>query len=142
MPVEELEETVSFGIVQLVKAHRQRANELLRPFGLHAGQELVLSQLWQRDGLPQLQLAAVLHVDISTITRTVQRLEKTGLVKRCPDPEDARVSQVHLTEQGRELREPIKRAWQVLEEETTHGLSEAELLLLRRLLSHMTAQLS
>ncbi len=138
----ELEETISFRIVQLVKAHRQRANELLRPFGLHAGQELVLSQLWKHDSQPQLQLAAALHVDISTVTRTVQRLEKTGLVKRCPGPADARVSLVCLTAQGRELCEPIKRAWQTLEEDTTRGLSEAEQLLLRRLLTHMTTQLS
>lgn len=138
----ELEETVTFEIVQLVKAHRSRANELLRPLGLHAGQDLVLSQLWQHNGQPQQQLAVALHVDLSTITHTVQRMEKDGLVTRSPGPEDRRVSLVSLTEQGWALCEPVKRAWQTLEEETTCGLSEAEQLLLRRLLSQMTTRLS
>ena len=35
-----------------------------------------------------------------TVTTLVGRLERDGLVKRAPDPDDARAVQVHLTDQG------------------------------------------
>ena len=47
-------------------------------------------------------LAAHLGLTASAVTRLLLPLEKTGLVARLPDPRDARVSYVVLTDAGRE----------------------------------------
>jgi DNA-binding MarR family transcriptional regulator len=52
----------------------------------------------QRSG----DLAAKLHVDPSVVSRQVSTLESHGLVSRRPDPADARVCLVALSQEGRE----------------------------------------
>lgn len=46
-------------------------------------------------------LARRLGISPSTVTRNLQRLEKSGLVERFADPDDARVARVRLTDAGR-----------------------------------------
>lgn len=48
-------------------------------------------------------LAQALEVSASGVTRAVLPLEKRGIVRRHPDPADARVSRVALTAAGRTL---------------------------------------
>lgn len=48
-------------------------------------------------------LAALLNCDKTNVTGLVDRVAKRDLVTRSSDPSDRRVSQVTLTEQGREL---------------------------------------
>ena len=47
------------------------------------------------------ELAEAEAVAQPTITALVGRLERDGLVRRAPDPEDARGVRVHLTDEGR-----------------------------------------
>jgi DNA-binding MarR family transcriptional regulator len=103
--------------------------------GLYLGQELLLLALQQENGMTQSQLAARHSVDLSTITKVVQRMERAELVLRRADPDDARVSRVYLTEKGRNLCEPCWQIWIDLEQQLMQGLSEAEQVLLHRLLS-------
>lgn len=52
--------------------------------------------------MPMGDLARRLGISPSTATRNLKRLEGDGLVQRFPDPHDARVSRVRLTEAGRQ----------------------------------------
>jgi DNA-binding MarR family transcriptional regulator len=123
---------------QLVRADLALARvftERLKSMGLYLGQELILLALQQENGMTQSQLAARHSVDLSTITKVVQRMERAELVLRRADPDDARVSRVYLTEKGRNLCEPCWQIWIDLEQQLMQGLSEAEQVLLHRLLS-------
>jgi len=90
--------------------------------------------LWQEDGLTHSELVERCRVEAPTVSKTVQRMEALGVVARQADERDARVSRVYLTEQGRQLREPIERLWEQLDAISMAGLSEHERVLLRRLL--------
>jgi DNA-binding MarR family transcriptional regulator len=46
------------------------------------------------------ELATLLHCDKTNITGLVDRLQRRGLLTRQPDPDDRRMSRVHLTPQG------------------------------------------
>jgi DNA-binding MarR family transcriptional regulator len=140
--MKQIRDDVGYQLIQLCKEHRRLAEEALNKLGLHAGQEQILFCLWQEDGIPQSQLAASLAIDISTTTKMVQRMERTGLVKRQTDGQDARVSRVYLTEHGRALCEPALQVWKVLEERLWGGLTVTERTLLRRLLQHVVASLA
>ncbi|PZS29675.1 MAG: transcriptional regulator [Pseudonocardiales bacterium] len=127
-------DTVSYALAQACKAHRNLIAALLDVHGLHPGQEQVLMHLWQEDGLTHSELVERCRVEAPTVSKTVQRMEALGVVARQADERDARVSRVYLTEQGRQLREPIERLWEQLDAISMAGLSEHERVLLRRLL--------
>jgi DNA-binding MarR family transcriptional regulator len=53
---------------------------------------------------PMHTLAERLSCDASYITGLADRLEEKGLVERLPDPDDRRVRQLALTDEGRAMR--------------------------------------
>ncbi len=136
-----LEGTVGAVLVQICRAHRQKAQLKLGELGLYTGQEMILLKLGDTDGLNQSQLVETLCVEPPTVTKMLNRMVASGLVERQQDLQDARIQRVYLTEQGRALQEPILQVWRELEEETLIGLNEAERLLLRRLLLQVQTNL-
>jgi DNA-binding MarR family transcriptional regulator len=48
-------------------------------------------------------LAGAVHLDVSTVSRHVAQLERTGLVVRTADPADGRAQLVGISDEGREL---------------------------------------
>ncbi|SRR6266581_3250381 len=136
------EDDLSYALIQLIKEHRRQADEALKQLGLHAAQEFLLFLLWEEDGLSQSQLAARLKLELPTITKSVQRMERAGLVKRHLDEQDTRISRVYLTEAGRALYEPAVQVWKDLDARTRLHMTELEQALLRRLLQQALANLS
>ena len=118
---------------QICRLEHARAHELLEELGLYRGQHRILRALWGQDGLTHTELAEYAHVRPSTISTTIQRMERAGLVERRHDAGDQRVSRVYLTESGRALQEDVEQAWRRLEEEVLDGLTLEERVLLRRL---------
>lgn len=128
--------------VQTCKAHRARTSELLSKFGVHVGQEMILSALWQGDGLTMSELAERLEVQPPTISRMVQRMENSGLVERRSCGKDQRVSFVHVTEKGKALQGRVKEVWSALERQLTHGMTDGERTSFQELLVRVKANLS
>jgi DNA-binding MarR family transcriptional regulator len=122
---------VSNAIIRVTRLHRARARQLLREVGLRPGQELILMHLWDAGPQRQTELMRVFDTDSASMTRSVQRLERAGLVQRDADPADRRATRVRSTPAGRELRALIEGLWADLESMTTAGMSQshqAELL--------------
>lgn len=136
-----IQDTISYLLIKVAKAHRSRVGAGLAGLGLHVGQEMVLLRLWDEDGLSQTELAARLHIEPPTVTKVLHRMERAGLVTRRPDPDDARVSRVYLTERGRALREPVLKVWAAGEERMLAGLTADERRQLRLMLSRMRQNL-
>ncbi|OWR33215.1 MarR family transcriptional regulator [Saccharibacillus sp. O23] len=106
---------------------------MLREIGLFAGQEILLFQLWDRDGQSQNSIGRALRLDHSTVAKSVKRLEEAGLVTRSRSPEDGRVTLVSLTDAGRALEQRVTDVWRSVEQATTEGFTEEELSTLTRL---------
>jgi len=126
---------------QISRLEHARAHELLEELGLYRGQHRILRALWQQDGMTHTELSQRAHVRPSTISTTIQRMEKAGLVERKHDAEDQRVSRVYLTEAGRVVREDVEQAWRTLEDETFDGFALEERVLLRRFFLQMRENL-
>lgn len=129
-------------LVQICRAHRNKAQELLAGIELHPGQEFLLLNLDEADGITQTELAERLCVQPATLTRMIDRMEKAGFVERRPDPDDQRVSRVFKTNAAGELIEPIARLWSDLEAISFGNLTIEERILLRRLLLQVYDNLS
>lgn len=141
-PVQEIEPTVSFPLVMLFKTHRQLAGELLAELGLYPGQELLLMALARQEGVAQVDLGACLGVEPPTVAKSLQRLERAGLIERRPDPRDARILRVFLTDDARALRGRVAAIWQELDDRMLKGVSEVEQAFLRRLLVQLRDNIS
>ncbi len=137
-----LHDYIGYRIIQAIKAHRKHAEAAFGEVGLYPGQEMVLFHLWHEEGLTQSQLVEKLCVEPPTVTKTLQRLERTGMVERRQDPEDGRVSRVYLTPKGCALRDQVQQMWDELEALTVKGLSEVEKALLLRLLEQIVNNLN
>lgn len=112
-------------LAHLAKAHRARLAELLAPHGLHPGQDTLLLVLWAQPGLRQAEVARRLAIEPPTVTRMVQRLERSGLIERRPDPHDARLVRLFPTPRARLLEGAVRRAWQEVESTMAGALGSA-----------------
>jgi MarR family transcriptional regulator, organic hydroperoxide resistance regulator len=137
----QLTDSIDYLLAQVCRLHRERADTLLEAIGLFRGQPPLLMTLHEKDGLPQGELAARLHVAPATMTKMLQRMARSGFVERRVDADDQRISRVYLTEAGRAVRDAMLTALGTLETETFAGLDAAELAALRGLLERLRANL-
>jgi MarR family transcriptional regulator, organic hydroperoxide resistance regulator len=126
---------------QAAKLLREAADETMNRHGVRVGQHIVLTVLWEQDGLAPGEIARRLGVATPTIVNTATRMEEAGLVVRRPDPADARLVRLYLTARGRAVREPVREARAALEREATATLTAAERDHLRSALVKIIAQL-
>jgi DNA-binding MarR family transcriptional regulator len=126
---------------QAAKLLREAADEAMSTHGVRVGQHIVLSALWDTDGLAPGEIARRLGVATPTIVNTATRMEEAGLVTRRPDPADARLVRLHLTPHGRAARDPVREARAALEQYATATLTAAERDHLRSALVKIIAQL-
>ena len=139
--VHPIRQNTSFVLAKVCRAHRTYVGELLAEHGLHVGQEMVLVELWQDDGLRGGDLVDRLGVEHPTITKMLRRLESCGLVERRADPEDARSLRVYLTRQGRALEEPVTRCWERAEQTVLAGMNATDRRTFQRLLVRVKSNL-
>ncbi len=134
MPENPMPPTISFLLGYICKANHNAAQNALASIGLHAGQEQLLSRLWEEEGLTQVELAKKMCVQPPTVNKMLVRLESAGLVERRLDPADNRFSGVYLTEKSHRLKREVEQAFSNLEQRVVANLSLEEQILLKRLL--------
>lgn len=76
----------------------------LRDEGLSVAQFDVLAHVGAHEGITQQELAQRLLVTQGAITQLLDRLERRGVIRRCPD---GRINRLVLTEEGRRLRDSV-----------------------------------
>src|SRR6266567_7654678 len=103
----DIEKSVGF---LLAKAY-QRACAIFKEefdsYDLTPQQFGLLGFLWTEDGLSQAELSAKSQIDRTTMGGIIDRLEKEGLVKRHPHPDDRRAYQVFLTDRGKAMEDEL-----------------------------------
>ena len=106
-------------------SHTQTA-AALQSIGLTPALFAVLNYLRAREGAIQQQIGSAMGIDPSTMVSLVDQLERAGLAKRRPHPQDRRAREVLITPKGRRT---LKRALELAEEvegDVLQGLSPAE----------------
>lgn len=104
---------------EVVRTIRSRVDRALQQSHLRLGQYQVLRHLWDDDGLTPREIADRLAVEMPTVTRTVQRMVRDGLVERQAHPDDARSVRICLTKRGHDLHPQLA---EIIAEQTEHVL--------------------
>ena len=123
------------------RAARKAVGAELAGTGLHTGQELVLAKLLHHGSLPVAKLAKVLDVEVPTATKTTQRMEAAGLVRRVKSSTDARQVAIELTDRGTELAHTVQEVYDRAGRRALADLTPEDRRLLRNLLWTVTTTL-
>lgn len=97
-------------------------------------QAAILFLLREKDRRYMSEMGQVIGVDNSAMTRLVDRLEKTGLVKRQIDPENRRAIAVTLTSAGRKEAATALSVIKGINEEIKKGYSPEEVEVFKKIL--------
>src|SRR5947207_15318555 len=82
----------------------------LRPLNLKVSQMNILVAAAKMGTVRPLEVCEYLHLDVSTLSRNVERMKARGWLEVVPD-EDGRSQPFQLTAQGRKLLEKAVPAW-------------------------------
>ncbi|WP_283137906.1 MarR family winged helix-turn-helix transcriptional regulator [Rhizohabitans arisaemae] len=99
-------------VTSIMRAHQiliAQLDTLLKPYDLTFAryEALVLLSFSSRGSLPLSKIGERLMVHPTSVTNTVHRLERVGLVRRMPNPRDGRGVLAEITPAGREV---VRRA--------------------------------
>lgn len=111
---------------RVIRMYYGRMQAQLAEVGIYRGQPPIMGLLYQHDGMSQKEMAGALNLSPATMTVTLKRMEKAGLVCREMDEHDQRILRVHLSEQGRQMW--LKSADQIrcVTEELLEGFTPEE----------------
>ena len=111
---------------RLIRMYYSRIQSQLAEVGLYRGQPPILMLLYKNDGMSQKEMARALNLSPATMTVTLKRMEKAGLVLREMDEHDQRILRVHLSEKGREMCEAGESRIGVVTAELLEGFTLEE----------------
>ena len=116
-------------LFEIEQMKRNKVQAFLLEIGLTPGQcqARILSALADRQHVSQKELADTCMLDVTTMSRTLDRLEKQGLILREKDPGCRRAYQISLTDEGRKKAGQVNRGFSVLEAMLCSGFKEEEI---------------
>lgn len=136
-----IEESTGYLVNHLAKAFARALAERLAAHGASVGQWAVLVFLWARDGQSQGELSRNVAIEDATMVRTIDRMERDGLVRRVRNARDRRRINIFLTDEGRSLRDSLVPCAIAVNEAATRQFTDAEKQQLSDLLRRMIESL-
>lgn len=139
--MEEFDRQSSFGwMINVIANQASKSFEAeLKQHGLTVALWPTMMCLWEEEGVTQRDIAEKSKVENSTTTRTLDKLEKLGLVERQADPNSRRSFRIYLTDEGRALRETLLPIPVKVNKEALSSLDLNEQKEMIRLLQKMVA---
>ena len=86
---------------------RKSIEKEIRSYGLNPTEFAVLELLYNKGEQTVQKIGEKVLIASSSITYVVDKLEKKNLILRTPNPEDRRITQVSITEEGKALMDDI-----------------------------------
>jgi MarR family transcriptional regulator for hemolysin len=126
-------------VVQLARLLTKLSDERLRSVGITASQLPVLVALKNGERRSQIELARIAGVEQPSMAQLLTRMERDGLIRREPAPEDRRSSLISLTDDAAARLEPGRTALRSIDRDACESLRDEERRLLIVLIERMMA---
>ena len=94
---------ICFNLGRVMRRVYDYYDQRLSKFDLTPSQFFVFNALCMGDGITVGEIGERVHLDNSTLTGIIDRMERSGYVERRPNPDDRRSVLVNLTEKAKEL---------------------------------------
>ena len=118
---------LGFLIHDVSRLRRSAFDRCLKPLKVTRSQWWVLAYLSRQDGMTQSQLAEELDLGKVAVGGLIDRLEKSGLVRRGADASDRRVNRVYLEPKSKQLINRMRKVSHQLNEQILDGLADTKL---------------
>ncbi len=118
---------LGFLIHDVSRLRRSAFDRCLKPLNVTRAQWWVLAYLSREDGMTQSQLAEELDIGKVAVGGLIDRLEKSGLVRRDADAADRRVNRVFLEPKSKQLIMRMRKISHRMNEQILMGLNDDQL---------------
>jgi len=102
---------------KLTRVITKMYDDALRPLGIKVSQMNILVVTGTADSVPPSEVCRRLKLDLSTLSRNVDRMRERGWIDLMEDEDDGRAHSLKLTGQGRRLIEKAVPAWEKTQKE-------------------------
>ena len=120
----------------VTRAVTQLYDDVLRPSGLRVTQFSILATLAHLGEANLRQLEDRLAVDQTTLTRSINLLERDGVIERAPHP-DRRIKALRPTARGRRILDVARPLWTQAQDTVLRELGTRAWADARRRLAHL-----
>lgn len=124
--------------IQQIAGCFQTYQKKLKIDGLSDQHYIYIQKICKFPGIIQDDLAALLYIDKSSVTRQIAQLETAGYVIRKPDERDRRFRHIYPTEKAKKILPAIKQMRRQWNEQLTEDISDADWEALTRILDTLT----
>ena len=104
----EPEDTIDYNIrktwYNITKLYNRTANEYMASMSLG----MIILNIDIMEGTPSTQLGPNMGMEATSLSRSLNKLEESGVIERKPDTNDKRKTVIHLTPLGMDWREVAK----------------------------------
>lgn len=138
----ELDQYLFFWVGQISAFFSRGVTKALRPYGVNLTTWRVLALLEQRGVMTISEVHDYSGIERSTVSRTVDEMEKQGLIVRLAREEDKRMTDMRITPAGSELYAKILPAVSRWNQRNLHDLSTEEIQMAIRVLKKVRANFS
>ena len=136
-----LEHHIFYWLTEIIGRRNRLLAPALKPFALRVPEWRVLMSLKSRHKASFKELAELASFDQTTLSRTIDRMVKDGLVTRLSDVDDMRITRLALTAKGEALWHDLWPAVNELNVAACARLPEGGAAMLRWLLGQMRVAL-
>ncbi len=134
-----LQDVLFYSLESAIKAYRRFAQARLHAAGIDItiDQWLVLKTIHESADVTLQQIGAAVFKDFASVTRIVQLLERKGLLRRTPHPNDGRRSEFALTSSGESLIRTVEPIAQANRRQALEGIDAEQVAQLRAVLNRI-----
>lgn len=123
-----IRESFGFALSRLARQWRRHLDARLAPQGISYARWVTLIYLQRMgEGMPQRELADLMGIEAPTLVRTLDQLERLGLIERRPHPQDRRAKTVHLSAAASRDLAAFSQAAATVRAELLEGIDDSEL---------------
>jgi MarR family transcriptional regulator, organic hydroperoxide resistance regulator len=122
--------------------HRQAMQRTMDERGGHHAEAFCMRVISRHEGTTQRDLAEILHLSRPQVTKTLQALERQGLIARTADENDQRLTRVFITDRGREEETRFRTYIDGYVSQTIGALPEQSRVELERTLNELAERIT
>lgn len=134
-------DTIGKNISILYRQFNMFLNNELEKVDITATELMYLGSLYKKDGITQDELVREYCIDKAATARTIQSMEKKGLVYRKADEVDKRAKRVYLTEKSDEYQKLIQDIQKKWIEKINMEIAEDDMEVFLKVLSSVTTRI-
>ncbi|MBB6444245.1 MarR family winged helix-turn-helix transcriptional regulator [Bacillus benzoevorans] len=127
--------------LQFARLFTKKLNEQLTAIGLFHSQWLIVYYLKQSGPSTLVEISQYINVEKPTVSRTVDRLEKSELIEKIPS-KDRRERRIQLTEKGKQVYQEAILVVEAFEQTLLEQIPQADMEITFRTIKHFRKKLT